>query len=450
MAANKDLIDQQKQARYAELSAADANRNQTAIEGLTQQIDLQKALNAAVLAGRDAMNESRLASEQAAIRKSFADRGDTNQTALDAELARNEELFRLKQSESDLAKAASMDAARLYNDEATAIRNAAQAARDAGQPLSALRVSQAQKEAWDSYRDSIDKTTLAVCNVGDGVRVFFDQMSNETTSAAQQIHDVLGNAFESLNTMLERLMTGQKVKFSEFFRGIAGQVAKLSLQKGESAIAGGIMGALGSKSPQATAAKSNELLTQNNTATQQNTTALQTMNSSMTTLMNVLSMRGGGGTADGIPSSIAADEDGSPVPFINQGQTSALGSSLGGAIGSVLGSLIPGFGGIGSSIGSMFGGHFATGGDVTAGMAYDVGEMGRETFVPTQNGRIIPNSKLGGPTIHMPIDARGSSDPAQVEAAVHRAIAQAAPHIVGASVKTMHESNARIPGTRRS
>jgi hypothetical protein len=38
----------------------------------------------------------------------------------------------------------------------------------------------------------------------------------------------------------------------------------------------------------------------------------------------------------------------------------------------------------------------AVGGSVSAGMAYTVGEMGKEVFVPNTSGQIIPNNKLGG------------------------------------------------------
>lgn len=41
----------------------------------------------------------------------------------------------------------------------------------------------------------------------------------------------------------------------------------------------------------------------------------------------------------------------------------------------------------------------AMGGSVNAGMAYTVGELGREVFVPNTSGQIIPNNKLGGTTI---------------------------------------------------
>ncbi len=48
------------------------------------------------------------------------------------------------------------------------------------------------------------------------------------------------------------------------------------------------------------------------------------------------------------------------------------------------------FGGIGSA---LFG--RATGGSVNPGQAYTVGERGRERFVPTVPGKIIPNSRMG-------------------------------------------------------
>lgn len=98
-----------------------------------------------------------------------------------------------------------------------------------------------------------------------------------------------------------------------------------------------------------------------------------------------------------------------------------------------------------------FGGHFALGGDVTAGMSYDVGEMGRETFVPTLNGRIIPNNRTGGhsgPLIGM-IDARGSNDPAQTAFAIHRAMAHYGPAITQGAVKSVRERSMRSPSSTR-
>lgn len=50
---------------------------------------------------------------------------------------------------------------------------------------------------------------------------------------------------------------------------------------------------------------------------------------------------------------------------------------------------------IGTVIGSLFG-HKALGGPVSAGRPYMVGEAGRELFVPSSSGRIVPNNQLAG------------------------------------------------------
>ena len=73
--------------------------------------------------------------------------------------------------------------------------------------------------------------------------------------------------------------------------------------------------------------------------------------------------------------------------------------------------------GIGSLIDSAFGGGRATGGSVSAGTTYMVGEKGAELFTPKTNGTIIPNNALagmgGGTTINLTvngaIDAEGTA-----------------------------------------
>lgn len=76
------------------------------------------------------------------------------------------------------------------------------------------------------------------------------------------------------------------------------------------------------------------------------------------------------------------------------------------AIGGALGKLNFGFGGGGGgSSGSggggnyyQYGGERAIGGGVTAGVAYTVGERGRELFIPNSNGTILANGAGGGLT----------------------------------------------------
>jgi hypothetical protein len=71
-------------------------------------------------------------------------------------------------------------------------------------------------------------------------------------------------------------------------------------------------------------------------------------------------------------------------------------SWAGGAIGGKTGAFI-------SSMGAR-----ASGGPVMAGMPYTVGERGKETFVPSTNGTILPNGVGGGVSLSYTIDARGA------------------------------------------
>jgi Lambda phage tail tape-measure protein (Tape_meas_lam_C) len=437
MKANQALIEQQKAARTNELAAGDNSRNTATLDSLKQQVHIQLLLNAAILAGRDAMNQARLAGEQETIRKSYADRGDNNKTALDAELAQNEKLFKIKNTEADLNRAAAMDAARTYNDEISSINAAAAAAKNAGQAISQMQIQAADKAAWDSYLESIDKTTLAVGDASQGVSAFFREMGRETQSAAQQVHDVLGSAFQSLNQTIEKLISGQKASFSQLFRSISEQLAKLGLQKAEQGVAKSITNRLGQGDPQnpskgGVTGLISGILGGGKSATNPTVTAVNTSNMFLSQILATLRMGTGGlgASGSGDDDSGATGADGSPIGGLTGAFTSSSGSSL-------LTDLTKGI--------TSFGGHYATGGDVTAGVSYDVGEMGREKFTPTQNGKITPNKDLGGYTYAPVIDARGSNDPAQTEAAVHRAMRQYAPGIVAASAKSQHEMKMRRP-----
>ena len=71
--------------------------------------------------------------------------------------------------------------------------------------------------------------------------------------------------------------------------------------------------------------------------------------------------------------------------------------------------------GISNLIGSVFGGGRASGGVVSSGTPYLVGEQGMELFVPNSNGTIVPNNALGsssGTVIN--INVTGAMDPVRV------------------------------------
>lgn len=68
--------------------------------------------------------------------------------------------------------------------------------------------------------------------------------------------------------------------------------------------------------------------------------------------------------------------------------------------------------GIAGAISSAFGGFRASGGQVSAGKSYVVGEQGAEMFVPSSNGTIVPNGGMGSTiniTVNGAIDAEGTA-----------------------------------------
>lgn len=133
------------------------------------------------------------------------------------------------------------------------------------------------------------------------------------------------------------------------------------------------------------------------------------------------------------------DSAGNPLWVSIAGGASAAGQGIGSGIGSIF-----------SKIGSIF--HlpgFAEGGMVTAGVPILVGEHGPEPFVPSTAGRVIPHSQMGGGNQTIHIDARGASDPAAVQAAVARSMAEYLPHLKSHAVAAIRDDRQRRPSRGR-
>ena len=127
--------------------------------------------------------------------------------------------------------------------------------------------------------------------------------------------------------------------------------------------------------------------------------------------------------------------------FVIKTVAPAIGTVLGAAlkaVGAILGGLISGFAsvlgviegvvnairslvslvknnpiveGISGLISSAFGGARASGGSVTGGKSYLVGERGAEMFVPNTSGTIVPNHALGGGGSQINLTVNGAIDP---------------------------------------
>ena len=196
------------------------------------------------------------------------------------------------------------------------------------------------------------------------------------------MRDLVTNTLSSLNEQIINGFTGQRTNFKGVGQGMFKSIANTGLTKAE----GSIMGAFG---------------------------------------------LGGGklGSASN-PMYVRMVSDAKSLAGIAGGAAGKLGGTFGG----ILKAVLPGF---------------ASGGYMD-GPAI-VGENGPEIFNPGVAGYVTPNYKLGtggGGDIHFhpgAIDARGSNDPAQVEAAVQRGIRAAAPRIMAGSVQATREQMKRRP-----
>ena len=67
-----------------------------------------------------------------------------------------------------------------------------------------------------------------------------------------------------------------------------------------------------------------------------------------------------------------------------------------------------GLGSTGGILGKLFGGFKASGGSVSAGRSYVVGERGPELFTPSRSGSIAPSGSFGGANVTVNVDASGT------------------------------------------
>lgn len=256
----------------------------------------------------------------------------------------------------------------------------------------------------------------------------YDTVIQKSQQAMEQVKNISVEFIEGMNEVLAKTLTERHTagwtrdfrnSVSDQFRSGAEGLAKTSLER----IEGGVLGGLGlGKRDGSSAAKA----------------------------LYVQMTSGAGAGTSGLPD-FSKLGSGYPQIFGPNGQTSGSAPSItGGLLGWLNNSNWASslFGGKLFGSGSLFGG-YATGGDVIAGHAIDVGELGPERFVPYTNGQIIPNSQLtkNAPNIH--IDARYSSDPAQTQVAVHRAMRAYYPQSVAAATAAQKDMAARRPSSAR-
>jgi hypothetical protein len=376
------------------------------------QIEAQQRLNQAILQGAEARRQSAITSEQAAIRADFADRKDTDVDAMERQIDLVRQKSNASNQAADLERASSLNALQRYQEQKQALIDAVAAAKQYGVAIDQRQVLAANKEAWIAFNEAQDKAILATGSAMDGLKVALDQMARDTESSAQRMYEAVNQMVSALNDSITKmLMNGHfnqnrneiRKSFATDFKGVGSSLMKQGLQKGESAILGGL--GIGGK-PDGSSSKP-----------------------------FWVKMAGGGGS-----------NGGSGLADVTHDALSGIG--IGGGSG--------GFGGFMSKVlgfGKMaLQGAFADGTDsLIPGVPALIGEKGPELFIPPSSGSILPNSALknmgGGHNFY--IDASNSQDPAQTKAMVMQAIAEAAPHITNNAANTVHERNLRVPTSSR-
>lgn len=238
---------------------------------------------------------------------------------------------------------------------------------------------------------------LQMRRASDGMRAFFIEMTADGKSAAQQTYEAFHEAFDRITSELAKLVTGQKFSFGKMFKELGGHIVENNIkslaQKGLGALAKhipGVGGILGQGKPDGT--QKNPIWVKNADAVSK--------------------------AAGSIPGLFGSGDKG-------------------GGIFSILGSLASGFI------------PHATGGDVSPGSAYIVGEHGPEPFFPNTPGSIMSNAAArktfgGGLTVYYAIDARGT-DPVLTEQRTRAAILAAHNSAVGTGIQVRSDQLRRIP-----
>jgi hypothetical protein len=287
--------------------------------------------------------------------------------------------------------------------------------------------------------DLIARQSLIFGDARDGMRAFFSEMATGTQSAAQQVHDTLGQAFESLNDTLARLVSGQKVSWASFFQGISANLAKMALHNIEAQISAKLFPPANPQQPGQTIPQQGTFgtirqgiggLIRGSSQPQPWDEKIHLANPSLTgrtrdgqtpgTALFVTGISSQPSSAAPnlpvIPALPANGQQLSQIPSIVRTSEQTRGVAPGASLGDILTRLpsglirrqkraslnsedISNLGDFATSelsqlAGLAFGGFRARGGTVSEDQWHIVGEKGPELFIPAADGAIVPNHKL--------------------------------------------------------
>ncbi|KVR04719.1 hypothetical protein WK09_28975 [Burkholderia ubonensis] len=257
----------------------------------------------------------------------------------------------------------------------------------------------------------------------NGAAAAFANYIDSANNAAAQVESAITGSFKSMEDSLVSFVTTGKVSFAKLTDGILADLTRMAahgvmtkLFDNLSSIGGMVGGGFMSSHPGAAATTASALpgnaldnlmkLTKgfgtmngqtsvaNLQAAVQNTSSLTAANATVATMtvgtlvgtgMGGVGSMGGANPLSALLESLGGGEMAGAFGFTATGVTGSAGAVASGAM------MTDGTTGLSALMGLGF---LASGGAVTAGMPYIVGEQGQELFVPSQSGTIVPNHAL--------------------------------------------------------
>jgi len=396
--------------------AADQQKQKTEGDRITEIITAQWE------AGQKATAES-TALLQKAARETF------EQTAADIQATERiaEAAIRLQEAHGQISRSAAAIALMQLHDKSNdQFQGALGEAQNNGAGVGLREIDRHKQEY--SIQQIVDAQAVLDTTWKGMIDSVYEEVIKKADETQAQMREITLQFVNSMNSELAKGMTGHKMNFGQVFENTSQSLAKSGLEKAEgtglqmlaSTNFGKMLG-LGDIGVGKMGSKGNPMWIRNADSS------------------------GVGAGVSGVASSVLSS-------FFGKGSSStAGGSAVGGVAGSILSSLFSknsssavggkATGGVLGGLGSLLT-HFATGGDVMAGVPFRGGELGEEAFVASVPGRVIPHNRLGGDTYH--IDARGT-DPALSQANFQRALAATHAQAVNDATRSMQERSRRTP-----
>ena len=335
-----DSADQKVAQLQIQATAEARQKYQVDIESngaaITAEKPLLDNLNVAYLQGAEAVRHAQVALSLYHYEQAHPGATPDQISAVSAQLEA-QSLQARRNSDAELAARYSIS--RAYEDEINQLTRAKEVLQQYGQSTLAI-----DAQIYDAQLRNIqqwDDAALKVGTFGQKTHAVFNELVIQGKQAGEQIARAFGQAIGDAETQLAKALTGQKADFKGVVTNLAEQATKAKIQEGVGALAEKFgFGDILKGKPDGT--KSNPLFVQ---------------------VLNAAA--GAGGNAG-----------------------SVIGASGGGE-----------GGGIASGLLSFFGGFRASGGDLTPGKAYVVGEQGPELLAIPHAGSITSNADMRKMTV---------------------------------------------------